>query len=154
MYCMLPPRPRLMEAPAFDHTCIPWTQEMMCQILSPFRRSNTPCCYSLSWLKYDTWANPISCWQWNAYNGKATQCMTVPLSSSTESFHWHSGVIMLLTMANADREVNSVFIDAQAVSLHSTSIVVGTSSKTVLMGCAALPAPQHFAQFSAHLLTQ
>ena len=39
-------------------------------------------------------------------------------------------------MVNADREVKTVCTDAQAVSLGCTSIVVGTSSKAVVVGCA------------------
>lgn len=57
-------------------------------------------------------------------------------------------------MVNADREEKSVVTDAQAVSLGCTSIVDGTSSKAVVVGCAALPVTQPFAQCSVHLLTQ
>lgn len=57
-------------------------------------------------------------------------------------------------MVNADREEKSVVTNAQAVSLGCTSIVDGTSSKAVVVGCAALPVAQSFAQCSVHLLTQ
>lgn len=56
-------------------------------------------------------------------------------------------------MVNADREEKSVVTDAQEVSLGCTCIV-GTSSKVEVVGCAALPVAQPFAQCSAHLLTQ